>query len=267
MFKLILLVVVAIGFAPPAFAKVIGFDDRQILETAPCRSTPATLARVLVPVEGRQNLSTGFAATVSGDEVFFVTVAHSLYLKGELRAPLETIEIDVLVEVAPDICRYRKTSISKFATGSAAPRQSFHGAARDILVFQIEDDEIISKVKPIKIGDGTCRNTLTSLFAFAWKAGNGVLPYKSECKMQKRLKVSEYDDVSFLHHDCDTSPGASGGLLLCDPTNLTPELHGIHAASWGTDGRQFGDGVYNIALPVDFRTIRALLHAMEKYGD
>lgn len=199
--------------------------------------------------------------------MFFITAAHALYLKGELRAPLDTIEIDVLVEVAPDECRYRKASISRFATGSAAPRKTFHGAARDMLVFQIDDDEIMSKVRPIKIGDGVCGKPVTSLFAFAWKTGKGVLPYRSECKMQKRPKLSEYDDVSFLHHDCDTSSGASGGLLLCDPTDLNPELRGVHVTGWGTDGRQFGDGVYNIALPVDFRTISALLRAMDKYGD
>lgn len=267
MFRLFLSLIAAFSFSLPVFAKVIGFDDRKVLEAAPCTVTPATMARVLVPAEGGMHLSTGFAATVNGEEVFFITAAHALYLKGELRAPLDLIEIDVLVEVAPGECRYQKAGISAFATGSAKPRQTFLGAARDVLVFRIDDKDIVSNIKPIRIGDGICTTTETTLFAFAWKAGNGVLPSRTECRIRKRPGVSEYDDTSFLHHDCDSSSGASGGLLLCDGTDLHPELRGIHVTSWGTDGRQFGDGVYNIALPMDFRAIRVLLRAMDKYGD
>ena len=244
-----------------AFAKIVGFDDRRVLSSNTCDATPATMARVLVPVDGKPYLSTAFAATSNG-AVYFVATAHSFYREGQLRAPIHDIEVNVLIDLGSGECRFETVGIRALATATQKPHASFFDASRDLAIFLIDDAALSAKLRPIEIAATPIRRTNTNLFAFAWNSGRGLLPFVSECSFRKKSGESRYDDISFLHHDCDTGSGASGAVMLCDPVSLTATACGLHTVGWGEDGRRYSDGVYNVAIPLSSRTVAPLLQKL-----
>lgn len=253
-----------------ANARIVGKDDRIALTADYCQTDGVTVGRLLVePTDEHPHLSTVTAVQFDDQETFYLGTAHSLFKDGKLRAPLDHISVELLVPDPLGGCRFRTSSISRFAVGSTKPRQTFWGAARDLLVFQIDNQDIdADAIKPIRLyRKRSCRTHDVRLTGFAWGIKGGLEPFRTSCKLRRKSAESDYPEAAFQHHDCDTSTGTSGSLLLCEQGRHAPIPYAVHAVGWGESGREFGRGVYNVAIPVDAGALRMLFRAMRVYGD
>lgn len=98
-------------------------------------------------------------------------------------------------------------------------------------------------------------------FPFGWTA------CRDRCHLRDKSDESAYPDSSFQHHDCDTSAGSSGALLLCTTALGTALPIAIHAVGWSTSGRPIGSGVCNVATPLSAQMPRLLLRELRKGDD
>lgn len=239
-----------------AVATPIGFDDRIDDVVRECRDLPVSVGRLFVPtVPDGPNMSTATPFTIDGGlTVFFITSAHSLFKGGEIRAPMDALIVDVLVENEAGVCRFAEGKVADFVVGSAKPRATFFGAARDMAILKVVFPEgVVERLAPLQIrATPICANDKVNITAFAWDVANGMSPYRSSCRLRAPSPESEYDGISFQHHDCDTSAGSSGGLLTCRDGSGEEVVAAMHVVGWGTPGAPYGEGAYNVALPIDY---------------
>lgn len=250
-------------------AKVIGADERPQHVVTDCRKIPFTIARVVVP-DGTGNFSRSTASVVRlrDGEAFFVTAAHVFYKNGVLRADLSEITVEIMVQRGRD-CVFKAARVDRFATGSTKPRRSFHAAAHDILIFQVAGWGAGARgLTPLEYKPAnTAKFHAVEIIAFSADVAGGQRPFRQKCRLRRRPAESEYDETRFLHHDCDTSGGASGSPLLRQSHSGAYTPVAVHTVGWGIDGEQFGEGVYNVAAPLDFEMLSTLYRAMKRYGD
>lgn len=256
--------------APNASAKIIGSDNRTGELGHACNDIGYTVARLIIPTDrSNPDLATVTAIKLPQTGPFFITVAHAFYKKGKLKAPVDEIYAKVLTRNAHGECVYKTARVKRFAVGSVKPRQTFFGAARDLMVFELVGDDLsdddITAIEYRNCSD--CTDKLAKMTAFSWDINHGLLPYTTQCNLRKSPEESEYDDLSFTHHDCDTSAGASGALMLLKDASGAEYPHSIHAVGWGRNGREFGHGAYNVSIPLDTETLNLLYRAMIKFGD
>lgn len=251
-------------------AKVIGDDDRPNGIIHECADIGYTVARLIIPISlDSPDLATATAMKIGNSEPFFVTVAHAFYENGALKAPLDEIYAQVLTQTGNGNCVFKTSRIKSFSIGTAKPFQSFDGASRDLMVFQlVEEDFSPANITAIEYADcDSCRDDAATITAFSWEVAEGLLPHRMQCRFFKSPEVSPYNDISFRHHDCDTSAGASGALLMSKGPNGRFLPRAVHTGGWGESGREFGDGVYNISVPLDSGTINVLYNAMIRRGN
>ena len=250
-------------------AKIIGADDRLPAYSQSCSEMGFTIARMLVPGEGDEILlSTATAVSLDNGRPFFVSAAHALYRDGKLRAPLERVSVQLLLPDATGVCRFQPARIARFAVGAARPRKSFFGAARDLLLFEIEADELFSRqISPIHYRfNQQCTSRAVEVIGFASDFQNGQVAYKDQCHLRGKPEVSAYPDSSFQHHDCDTSTGSSGALLLCSTERGGILPVAVHTVGWGSSGQPFGDGVYNVGTPLNAQMLLLLHRVLLREG-